>query len=62
MLKLLAFLALLTSPALPEVAPKDDLVITESCRIRPGTYVIPDAGEPGVIRIEGTTSSWTSPA
>jgi len=53
MFRLLALLALLGAEDLPEVAPKDDLVITESCRIKPGTYVIPDGGEPGVLRIEG---------
>jgi len=53
MFRLLALLALFGAEDLPEVAPKDDLVITESCRIRPGTYVLPDRGEPGVLRIEG---------
>lgn len=46
---LLAFFA----GPLPEVEPVDDLVITESCRLKPGDYRIPDGGEPGVIRIEG---------
>ncbi|MEN8150508.1 MAG: right-handed parallel beta-helix repeat-containing protein [Planctomycetota bacterium] len=53
MIQLLALLALLAADDLPTVSAKDDLVITQSCRIRPGTYVIEDAGEPGVLRIEG---------
>lgn len=50
---LAVLLSALFSMALPVVTPKDDLVITESCRLKPGTYRIADAGEPGVIRIEG---------
>jgi parallel beta-helix repeat protein len=47
------FQAQLPVVELPVVEPKDDLVITQSCRIKPGTYRIPDRGEPGVIRVEG---------
>ena len=53
MLHALITLGLAFSTALPVVEPTDDLVITESTRIKAGEYVIPDAGEPGVIRVEG---------
>ncbi len=46
-------LSILFQAALPVVEPKDDLVITESCAIKPGEYRIEDKGEPGILRIEG---------
>ena len=36
--------------ALPEVTPTDDLVITESVRVKPGVYRIADEGEPGTFK------------
>jgi len=53
MLHALLTLGLALTASLPVVEPKDDLVITESTRIKAGEYVIPDEGEPGVIRVEG---------
>jgi parallel beta-helix repeat protein len=53
MFHVVAFIALFAAGDLPEVTPVDDLVITESCRLKPGVYRLADTGKPGVIRIEG---------
>jgi parallel beta-helix repeat protein len=53
MLEALVTIFLAANGALPEVTPTDDLVITESVRVKPGVYRIADEGEPGVLRVEG---------
>ena len=53
MLEAILTLGLALQGALPEIELKDDLVITESVRIKPGTYRIPDKGEPGILRVKG---------
>ncbi len=53
MLQALISLGLALNAGFPVVTPTDDLVITESTRIKAGEYVIPDEGEPGIIRVVG---------
>ncbi|KAA3605085.1 MAG: right-handed parallel beta-helix repeat-containing protein [Planctomycetota bacterium] len=41
------------SPGYPELELRDDLVVTQSAKIKAGEYLIADQGEPGVLIIRG---------